>query len=155
MDEVSACRDLEHVDIAAELQMLRALFPCSLNLFLALWRPHVQLLDGLERRTLWGSNDHVWTALSDLRECPLATFVRAEIPDVAVRVGSGIIEGEPTSRVHAIRFLHHSRRSIDLCEVVLALEAGLHRFHGLSALLYAEALAHCPCIFIRLFSMTG
>ena len=44
--EVSARLDLEHVDLAAELQVLRALFPRSLNLLLALWRPHVQVLDG-------------------------------------------------------------------------------------------------------------
>ena len=45
---ISARLNLEHVDIAAELKMLCALFLCSLDLLLALWRPHVQFLDGRE-----------------------------------------------------------------------------------------------------------
>ena len=49
VDEVSACRDLERADIAAELQVLRALCACSLDLLLALVRPHVKVLNGRER----------------------------------------------------------------------------------------------------------
>ena len=135
MNEIPACLYLEHVDLAAaELQMLRALFSRSLNLLLAFWRPRVQVLDARERRTFWGSNDHVWSALSDLRECPLATFVFAEIPDVAVCVGSCEIRKESMSHAHAICILHHYRRAVDFCEV-------------------AEALAHGPRIFMHFFLM--
>ena len=46
VDEVSACRDLERVDLAAELQVLRPFFACSLNLLLALGRSHIEVLNG-------------------------------------------------------------------------------------------------------------
>ena len=48
--------NLEHVDVAAEFQMLRAPFPCTLDFLLALWRPHVQVLYRQEWRVLWGSS---------------------------------------------------------------------------------------------------
>ena len=43
----------------------------------------------------------------------------------------------------------------DFCKVVLALEAGSHRFHGLPALLYAKTLAHGPRSFIPCLSTMG
>ena len=84
VNEISARLNLEHVDTAAELQVLYALCPCTLDLFLALWRPHVQVLDGPERCIFWGSHDHAWSALSDLLERFLTALMFAEIQDVAI-----------------------------------------------------------------------
>ena len=89
MYEISARLNLEHVDLAAEFSQLRALLHCTLDLLFALWRPHVQVLDGRERRAFRGSNDHVGSDLPDLCKHLLTTFVLAGIPDVAVWVGSG------------------------------------------------------------------
>ena len=82
MDEVSACRDLEHVDLAAELQVLCALLSGLLDLILAFRRPHAQVLDGRKGGALWGPDDHVGPGLHDLSKCPLAAFVFAEIRTV-------------------------------------------------------------------------
>ena len=94
MNEVPARRDMEHVDLAEILQMLGAFFSRLLDLLLALWHPHVQVLDNRERRAFPGSNDHVRSALPDLCKRLLATFVLADFPDVAVWVGSGQIDRE-------------------------------------------------------------
>ena len=91
MDEVSACRDLEHVDIAAELHVFRALFSGSLHLILAFRRPDVQALDGREWSAVKQSNDHARSGLTDLRECHMLALMLAEIPSVSIGIlGSDI-----------------------------------------------------------------
>ena len=155
MDELSARLNLEHVDIAAEFHMLCALFACTLDLLFALWRPRVQLPDGRERCALWESHDRVWSALSDLLERLLTTFMFAEVPDVAVWVWVGEVEEKTSAHVHVVPLLHHPRRTIDICKVILTLEAGLHCLYGLPAILDAEVLAHGSCILTPLLSKVG
>ena len=84
MNELSACSDLEHVDLAAKLQVLRAFLSCPLNLILAFRRPHVQVLVGRERGALRRADDRVGAGLPDLGKCPLTAFAVSGIPDVAV-----------------------------------------------------------------------
>ena len=79
----------------------------------------------------------------------------AEVPDVAVWVWGGEVEGESSAHAHVIRVLHHPRKAIDFRKVVLALKAGSHRLQGLSAKLDAEVLAHGSCILNALLSTVG
>ena len=57
VNEIPTRRDLEHVDLAAKLQVLGAFLSRSLDLLLALWRLHAHVLDGRKRRALRGPNE--------------------------------------------------------------------------------------------------